>query len=337
VAFAADGQTLLTGGDDGKVRFWEVPAGRLLPRKVQLPEGLVVRRFGPDARTCLAEGRQGQGWRVELWDLEADKAINHLAAGESVLSAAFSPDGRHLAVAAKTPVGQAMLWDTTTGKQTKILTGGDAEPVTSLAFTPDGRQLLALRHFGRMPWLWDIGTGKVTRPLPPQPLPVVQLDCDRQGRVLVALDRGELRLWERQGETVRPLGVPLLTPADVSNLGFSPDGKMVLTTIEKQALLWDPLTGLRLGAPLEQEAAIRAAAFDPQGRLIATAGENKQVRLWPVPTPLRGTPKQIQCWVEAITRQHLELEPTEAILPLEDKEVVERYVRLRTELGRSPE
>jgi hypothetical protein len=41
--------------------------------------------------------------------------------------------------------------------------------------------------------------------------------------------------------------------------------------------------------------------------------------------------------VEAITRQRLQLEPTEAVFPLEDDEVRQRYLRLRTELGGSPE
>jgi WD40 repeat protein len=340
VGFSADGKTLLTGGDDGKVRFWEVAGGRQLPRSVQLSEGLTVRQFSPDGRTCIAvSGPPGKGWRGELWDLANGWLIGCLPCDEQVGAAAYSPDGRKLATTrAWDHPGQTRLWDIASGTRRAEVTGPTNENVNSLAFAGDGQLLVAPGGFGsRKPWLWDGQTGKVLRTFPAQPLPIYHVACDRRGRALVALDRGEVRLWEWHGDEARPVGVPLLHPANVSSIGFSPDGRVALTSCADKAQLWDPVTGLRLGAPLEQDAAVRAAAFDPAGRLVATAGANKQVRLWPVPVPLKGSAEQVQCWVEAITRQRLELQPTEAILPLEDDEVGRRYVRLRTELGGSPE
>jgi WD40 repeat protein len=153
----------------------------------------------------------------------------------------------------------------------------------------------------------------------------------------VGLYDGDVRLWQWQDDQAVAVGVPLPHRQELRDLSFSPDGKMVLTASGSQARLWDGLTGLRLGPALDQEAPISAAVFHPNGQIVATAGGNQQVRLWHLPRPLEGSPERIQCWVEAITRLHLELMPTEALLPLDDTAVGQRYRRLRTELGGAPE
>jgi len=343
LAFTPEG-TLLTGDSEGTIRFWNSQAGETLPRRIELPQGHAIVRFSPDGRFCLVRKEQAdQEGPTELWDLQKQQTRMQLDSEGLLSGAAFSPDGRLLATASsvKQKPQPIRLWDTDKELQLRTLEapGAFGEPFTSLALSSNrGLFLGAIAHHAvRTPWLWDVASGKVVCTFPPQSAPVKQVAFGPRDRMLVATLEGEVRLWEKGPDQVRPVGLTMLHREEVRLLRFSPDGRSVLTGAGKQAFFWDPITGLRLGPALDLEGTIRDAAFHPRGQLLATADDSRQVRLWKVPSPLKGSARQIQTWVEAITRLHLQHDPVEAILPLEDREVGQRSVRLRTELGGIPE
>ncbi len=280
---------------------------------------------------------------MELWELPRQQPRLRLDSDERLRGAAFSADGRWLATVSQVK-GQPQpirLWDTRTGKLRRILEAPAdfAGPLIALALSSDHGQVLGAMHHPvlRTPWLWDAASGKLVATFPPQSAPVKQVAFGPRDRMLVAVDDGEVRLWEKGPDQVRPVGLTLLHREEVRLLRFSPDGRSVLTAAGKQVFFWDPITGLRLGPALDLEGPIRDAVFHPKGELLATADDSRQVRLWKVPGPLKGSARQIQTWVEAITRLQLKHDPVEAILPLDDEEVGKRYVQLRTKLGGTPE
>jgi WD40 repeat protein len=280
-----------------------------------------------------------QDWHGELRDLRRGRLIRKLPAEAAFLEAAFAPDGRRL-VTAGAPEAGIRCWESASGGlERHIPTPGQKERITALALAPEKQWLLTATSdwANRTAWLWEVDTGQQTGRFPSQPGIITRLASNANGQILVGLYEGDVRLWQWQGARAVPLGVPLPHRQPLRDLGFSPDGRMVLTASGNAARLWDGVTGLRVGPALEQGAPISAAVFHPNGQTLATAGGNKQVRLWQLPPPLQGSPERIQCWVEAITRLHLELMPTEALLPLDDAAVAERYRRLAGELGGAPE
>ena len=177
LAFSADGQTLASGGQDHKVRIWDMgrdePEQRLaLDGDDQWPP---VVAFSPNG---VHLAFSGPGHSVRLWvlaGLEPRERARFEGEGRPISSLAFSPNGKILAAGSN---AGTRLWDIS-GKPralhpvTKLRGFSTARPINeclgfSLAFTPDGKRLIAAdevfdKH-GREPsrpaiCVFDVATG----------------------------------------------------------------------------------------------------------------------------------------------------------------------------------
>ena len=73
--------------------------------------------------------------------------------------------------------------------------------------------------------------------------------------------------------------------AEIQAAVFSPDGRRILTTsADKTARLWDATTGAQMGERMRHEDEIVAAVFSPDGARIATASKDRTARLWDAAT-----------------------------------------------------
>ena len=99
------------------------------------------------------------------------------------------------------------------------------------------------------------------------------------------------------------MGALLRHASLVTFAAFSPDGTRLVTTSEDcTARLWDALTGDLLAPPLKQSGSVRFAAFSPDSRsYVITASTDGSARVWdagsgePVTPALRfsGTPSGV--------------------------------------------
>jgi WD40 repeat protein len=221
-----------------------------------------------------------------------------LTGSGEVLSVAFNPDGKTLAVGSRN--GAVNLWDVGARPPRRLgapLTGHNLG-VSSVAFSPDGKTLAA-GSYDRAVILWDISAR------PPQrlgahltrsgPVYSVAFSPDSKTLAVVAATRAgpldllfslvnEVTLWDVGTRPPRRLGAPLTGSGPVDSVAFSPDRRTLALGGDGEVFLWDVTARppQRLGV-LTGSGAVDSVAFSPDLKTLASGGLiDKTVILWDV-------------------------------------------------------
>jgi WD40 repeat protein len=146
IDFSPDGSRVLTAATDHRVQLWDTRAAGPLSAPVatlSAPGGeLTVARFSPDGLRVVTAATDHT---ARVFDVAAQQALVTLNEHTGqVRTAAFSPDG--LRVLTGDSDGLALLWEATTGKVLRRLTGRGA--ILAAEFSPDGQSVLLGRQEG---------------------------------------------------------------------------------------------------------------------------------------------------------------------------------------------
>jgi WD40 repeat protein len=247
VRFSADGRKVISAANDG-LRFWDAATGKS-ERRLDLRDPYDPFRgpyapqvlLAPDGRSALAGNPHDNGLRVldlatEQEQFALDSAVDHAG-----LSAAYSADGKTLAVAGPVFTNPnnarvVRVWDAV-GHQRALLKLKPAQvQQVALAVSADGTLVLTAANTFGAPGgqnseltLWDVATGK-----------------------------------ERWTKT---------TKGQTTHLAFAPDGDWVVTMGWGVVYLHDTATGTELRQFVVADGMqVLALALSPDGRSLALGG-----------------------------------------------------------------
>jgi WD40 repeat protein len=192
LAFSPDGKTLVSGGNELKV--WDLATGK---ETATLQGHAAIKAVAASSQGLLAsagvDSRSGKD-TVNVWDLAGAKETATLSGHTAtVLSVAFSPDGRTLASGAAD--NTVKLWDVAGPREITTLRGHTGW-VNTVAISPDGRTLAS----GAVELkLWDL-PGGTENPFQPPGQPPQALAFSPDGIILAVSSGGgtytTISLWQ---------------------------------------------------------------------------------------------------------------------------------------------
>jgi WD40 repeat protein len=230
----ASGDFLISGSEDGTMRFW-----RHLMRDDTLVPG--YSRVG-DVR------RDGQQWffvekdAIRVFDQRSSEPVL-IFAGHSreIMGAIYSPDGNRIASFAND--GIVLVWDASSG--IVLASFPHPGPIDAVAFSPDG-QYLASSVANKSVYLWDLPRGHNTRILLKHEARITSMQFSPSSSELAtaSLD-GTILIWN-----IRAEGEPLILRghlAGVSTIAYEPSGATIASTSNDRTIrIWNASSGEEL-------------------------------------------------------------------------------------------
>jgi len=283
VAIAPDSRRLATCAEDGRVRLWSLPEGRLLTTfNAGTPQISAV--FSPDGSRLATHGTDEA---ARVWDLTSGTPLCEPARHAArVSSVNFSPTGDRLVTGSFD--GSVAVWNLEATHASEVRLRHDAAVGCAL-FSGNERWIATACADGHAR-VWDRRSARVLATTPALPGTPVAVQISPDDRwLLVSLENGARVFSAETGEAAGPL----LAEPGPGPATFSPDSQTVATGGRDRLVeVWDWRTGKLRFPGLEHGSPVMSVAFSPDGQHLLTSSIDARLEIWNAQTgaPVRSIP-----------------------------------------------
>ncbi|MHC0068244.1 nSTAND1 domain-containing NTPase [Nostoc sp. UIC 10890] len=293
VAINGDGQTIVSGGDDGTVRIWN-RNGQLLAQPLKGHKNFVSSvAISSDGQTIVSGGRDGT---VRIWNRNGQPLAQPLKGHKSfVSSVAISTDGQTIVSGGRD--GTVRIWNRNGQPLTQALKGHKSF-VSSIAISTDGQTIVSAGYEGTVR-MWNRNGQPLAQLFKGNQDNVIFVAISTSGQTILTRSlNGPVRMWNGNGQI---LGTPFRdNEHDLHSIVISTDGQTIVSGGRNDGTIriWN-----RNGQPLAQpfkghqlkdlQNAVISVAISSDGQTIVSGGRDGTVRIWnrngqPLATTLRG-------------------------------------------------
>lgn len=299
LSISRDGNTLVSAGADGNIRFWDVVTGQVRRTLTGHSNALYRAIFSPDEKLLASSSRDTT---ARIWDVATGQELHALTGYRcAVKSVAFSPDGKTLASVGND--GVLKLWDVKTGKELKSLVHSNSPDVDvsiySVVFSRDGKNIYAGNGDGTISE-WETATGRETKVWKSHNDAVLTLCFSPDYHMLASggFSDPTVKLWDtatwREIRTLAEKKTEGLLE-QLKPIAISPDGKLIAASIvgfdTKQnryvyirTFVWNVESGEKYFTLEGHKLDVDALVFTPDNRFLASGSLDGTIKFWEIKT-----------------------------------------------------
>ena len=273
IALTEDNSILASGSYDGSVKLWDLNSYKLIKTFKGHTSPVTVVLFSPNGKNIYSGSGDSS---IRLWNIQKEKEefIFNGSAGV-IQSLSLTKDGKTL-VSSSSENNIITLWNVESGQIESTLLG-DGRYTNSIAITPDDKILIS-GSVDHIISLWDLEKEKKLTILNGHTsiITAVAISLDSKTLVSASLDNTIRVMNLVTGETLNVLKVDSNTDS-INSIFFFPNGKVIVSAMEKSVRLWNIETGDQIGKLKGDFTKVTSVSVSPNGKLIALVSLNENI------------------------------------------------------------
>lgn len=289
VCVSPDGQQILSSGDDGAVRIWDIAtkiqtnifSGDKNSVGAVWPSSGVA--YSYDGKTFIS----GQKNSVpKLYDITTSNQIKKFHKGGVAYSFEFSPNGNLIALG---HYGSVSISETNSSN-VKLIPISKTGNIISVAFSPDSQSLVSVSENQEIS-LWDLNSGSKMHNFDIHNyVKDVEYANDAaftpDGKTIITGGfnkepyQGIIKIWNvNDGTLIRTI----IDGQSIDCVAISHDGQKLATgNFDHSLKIWEIATGKLLKEFIGHKSYIKSVVFSPDDKTLVSSGNGGIINLWKV-------------------------------------------------------